>query len=229
MEYSSGLRRRIIFGIGGLGLLAAVIFVLIQFQATLIFTIFLYYASRPIYHKLENLSLPSRFQGHRVPYRRQGLAMVTIAIFLLPFLFLLTYTLVLVVPEIQRLAGGDGPGAAYISALQSAQGSGLPGPLVGLEISDILGLSPEEVVAILNDPAVQTWVEQIVATLTGSVGFIANAALHGFILLAGTYYMLTDGSRLVNWLLDNFDESGVVGSYAVAVDDELSSILFGNI
>jgi len=229
MEYSSGLRRRIIFGIGGLGLVAAVIFVLIQFQATLIFTIFLYYASRPIYHKLENLSLPSRLQGHRVPYRRQGLAMATIAIFLLPFLFLLTYTLVLVVPEIQRLAGGDGPGAAYISALQSAQGSGLPGPLVGLEISDILGLSPEEVVAILNDPAVQTWVEQIVATLTGSVGFIANAALHGFILLAGTYYMLTDGSRLVNWLLDNFDESGVVGSYAVAVDDELSSILFGNI
>ena len=229
MEYTSGLRRRIIFGIGGLGLVAAVIFVLIQFQATLIFTIFLYYASRPIYHKLENLSLPSRLQGHRVPYRRQGLAMATIAIFLLPFLFLLTYTLVLVVPEIQRLAGGDGPGAAYISALQSAQGSGLPGPLVGLEISDILGLSPEEVVAILNDPAVQTWVEQIVATLTGSVGFIANAALHGFILLAGTYYMLTDGSRLVNWLLDNFDESGVVGSYAVAVDDELSSILFGNI
>ncbi|MDB2253377.1 AI-2E family transporter [Halorubrum ezzemoulense] len=229
MEYSSGLRRRSIFGIGGLGLVAAVIFVLIQFQATLIFAIFLYYASRPIYRKLENLSLPSRLQGHRVPYRRQVLAMVTIAIFLLPFLFLLTYTLVLVVPEIQRLAGGDGPGAAYISALQSAQGSGLPGPLVGLEISDILGLSPEEVVAILNDPAVQTWVEQIVATLTGSVGFIANAALHGFILLAGTYYMLTDGSRLVDWFLDNFDESGVVGSYAVAVDDELSSILFGNI
>ena len=229
MEYSSGLRRRILFGIGGLGLVAAVVFVLIQFQATLIFAIFLYYASRPIYRKLKSLSLPSRLQGHRVPYRRQVLAMVTIAIFLLPFLFLLTYTLVLVVPEIQRLAGGDGPGVAYLSALQSAQGSGLPGPLVGLEISDILVLSPEEVVAILNDPAVQTWVEQIVATLTGSVGFIANAALHGFILLAGTYYMLTDGSRLVDWFLDNFDESGVVGSYVVAVDDELSSILFGNI
>ncbi|MDB2225796.1 AI-2E family transporter [Halorubrum ezzemoulense] len=155
--------------------------------------------------------------------------MVTIAIFLLPFLFLLTYTLVLVVPEIQQLAGGDGPGAAYLSALQSAQGSGLPSPLVGLEIGDLLGLSPEEVVAILNDPAVQVWVEQTVATLTGSVGFIANAALHGFILLAGTYYMLTDGSRLVGWFLDNFDESGIVESYAVAVDDELSSILFGNI
>jgi predicted PurR-regulated permease PerM len=90
-------------------------------------------------------------------------------------------------------------------------------------------MSPEEVAAILNDPAVQTWVEQMVTTLISSVGFIANAALHGFILLAGTYYLLTDGSQLVGWFLDNFDESGVVESYAVAVDDELSSILFGNI
>jgi predicted PurR-regulated permease PerM len=157
------------------------------------------------------------------------LAVTTIAVFLLPFLFLLTYTLVLVVPEIQRFVGGNGPGAAYLSALQSAQGSGLPAPLVGLEISDILAMSPEEVAAILNNPAVQTWAERMVTTLIDSVGLIANAALHGFILLAGTYYLLTDGSQLVGWFLDNFDESGVVKSYAVAVDDELSSILFGNI
>jgi predicted PurR-regulated permease PerM len=136
---------------------------------------------------------------------------------------------VLVVPEIQRFVGGNGPGAAYLSALQSAQGSGLPAPLVGLEISDILAMSPEEVAAILNNPAVQTWAERMVTTLIDSVGLIANAALHGFILLAGTYYLLTDGSQLVGWFLDNFDESGVVKSYAVAVDDELSSILFGNI
>ena len=229
MEYDAGLRRRILFGIGGFGLVLAVVFVLLQFQATLIFTIFLYYASRPIYRKLETLSLPSRFQGRHLPYRRQVLAVATIAIFLLPFLFLLIYTLVLVVPEIQRLVGGSGPGVAYLSAIQSTQGSGLPAPLVGVEISDILAMSPEEVAAILNDPAVQTWVERTVDTLIGSVGFIANAALHGFILLAGTYYLLTDGSRLVGWFLETFDQSGVVESYAVAVDSELSSILFGNI
>jgi len=212
-----------------LGLVIAVVFVLIQFQATLIFTIFLYYASRPIYRKLENLSLPSRLQGRYLPYRRQVLAVATISIFLLPFLFLLVYTLVLVVPEIQRFVGGNSSGVAYLSALQSAQGSGLPAPLVGVAVSDILAMNPEEVAAILNNPAVQTWVERIVATLLDSVGLIANTALHGFILLAGTYYLLTDGSRLVGWFFDNFDESGVVESYAVAVDDELSSILFGNI
>ncbi|WP_324666180.1 AI-2E family transporter [Haloarcula sediminis] len=229
MNYDARLRRRILFGIGGVGLLIAVVFVLIQLQATLVFTVFLYYASRPIYRKLDNFSLPPRLQGRYLPYRRQVLAVTTITVFLLPFIFLLTYTLVLVVPEIQRFVGGNGPGAAYLSALQSAQGSGLPAPLVGLEISDILAMSVEEVAAILNNPAVQTWAERMVTTLIDSVGLIANAALHGFILLAGTYYLLTDGSRLVGWFLDNFDESGVVESYAVAVDNELSSILFGNI
>lgn len=229
MKYDATLRRRTLFGLGGLGLLIAVVFVLVQFQATLVFTVFLYYASRPIYRKLENLSLPSRLRRHHLPYRRQVLAVTTIAIFLLPFLFLLTYTLVLVVPEIQRFVGGSGPGAAYLSALQSAQGSGLPAPLVGLEFSDMLAMNPQEVAAILNNPAVQAWAERTVATLIDSVGLIANAALRGFILLAGTYYLLTDGSRLARWFLDNFDESGIVESYAVSVDDELASILFGNI
>ena len=229
MKYDAALRRRTLFALGGVGLLTAVVFVLIQFQATLVFTVFLYYASRPIYRKLERLSLPTRFRTRHLPYRRQVLAVTTIAIFLLPFLFLLIYTLVLVVPEIQRLVGGGGPGAAYLSAVQSAQGSGLPAPLVGVERSDVLTMSPDEVAAILNDPAVQAWAERTTTTLINSVGLIANAALHGFILLAGTYYLLTDGSRLVSWFLGNFDESGIVESYAVSVDDELSSILFGNI
>lgn len=229
MKYDTALRRRALFGLVGLGLLTAVVFVLIQFQTTLVFTVFLYYASRPIYRQLEDLSAPTRLQSRRLPYRRQVLAVTTIAIFLLPFLFLLTYTLVLVVPEIQGFVGGSGPGAAYLSALQSAQASGLPAPLVGVELGDVLSMDPREIAAILNDPAVQSWAERAGATLVGSVGLIANAALHGFILLAGTYYLLTDGSRLVSWFLDSFDQSGIVGSYAASVDDELSSILFGNI
>jgi predicted PurR-regulated permease PerM len=229
MKYNAELRRRTLFAMGGVGLLISVVFIMIQFRATLVFTIFLYYASRPIYSKLEGFSLPPRIRKRHLPYRRQLLAVATIIIFLLPLLLLLTYTLALVVPEIQRLVGGNGPGAAYLSALQSAQESGLPEPIVGLELSDILSMNPEELAAILNDPAVQDWVEQTVDTLVGSVDLIANVALYGFILLAGTYYLLTDGSRLVGWFLDNFDESGVVESYATSVDDELSSILFGNI
>lgn len=229
MNYDADFRRRTLFGLAGAVLLSGVVFILVQFQATLVFTIFLYYASRPIYRKLEGLSLPGRLSDRRLPYRRQLLAVTTIGVFLLPFLFLLGYTLVLVVPEIQQLVGGNGPGSTYVSALQSAQGGGLPAPLVGIELSDLIAMSPDEIAALLNDPAVQTWIEQTASALIDSIGILANVALHGFILLAGTYYLLTDGSRLVSWFLDNFDDSGIVTSYARSVDDELSSILFGNI
>lgn len=229
MDYNADLRRRTVFASVGLGLVITVGFILFQFRATLVFTLFLYYASRPIYRKLGDLPVPKRLQGRHLPYRRQAAAVTTIAVFLLPFLVLLFYTLILVLPEIQQFVGKGGPGARYISALQSAQGSGRPAPLAGLQISDFLTMNPEELVTIFSEPAVQAWVERIATTLISSVGLFANAVLHAFIVLAGTYYLLTDGSRAVNWVLENFDETGVVESYAVSVDDELSAILFGNI
>jgi predicted PurR-regulated permease PerM len=175
------------------------------------------------------MPVPRRLQQYHLPYRRQILALTTISTFLLPFLFLIGYTLVLVLPEIQRFFGGDSPGAAYLSAFQSSGGSGVPEPLVGLGLGDIASMSPEDIVALINDPAVQTWLQGTVSTLFDSISLIATAALYGFILLAGTYYLLTDGPRLRDWFLDNLDQSGVVESYATSVDKELSSILFGNI
>jgi predicted PurR-regulated permease PerM len=150
-------------------------------------------------------------------------------LFLLPFLLLLGYTFVLVIPEVQRFFGASGPGAAYLAALQSTQGSGFPEPIAGLGLSDFVSMSPDELVAIFNDPSVQTWLDQAASGLVDSISLLTIAALHGFILFAGTYYLLTDGSRLVRWFLDNFDDTGIVEQYASVVDRELSSILFGNI
>lgn len=229
MEYDSDLRRRVLFGSIGVALLLVVAFVLIRFRATLVFTVFLYYASRPIYRNLDRVPLPGRLNRSRIPYRRQVRAVATIGLFLLPFLLLLGYTLVLVLPEVQRFFGAEGPGAAYLSSLQSVQGSGLPEAIRELTLSELVGMTPDEIAGILNDPSVQAWLEQVGSGLFESVSLIATAALHGFILLAGTYYLLTDGPRLVGWFVDNFDASGIIEEYATTVDDELSSILFGNI
>ncbi|RLM62634.1 AI-2E family transporter [Halorubrum sp. Atlit-26R] len=229
MDYDADLRRRTLFAAVGTVLFAVVLVVLFRFRATLVFTIFLYYASRPIYRNLDKAPLPQRIQQRHLPYHRQLRAITTIGLFLLPFLFLFGYTLVLVLPEAQRFFGGDGPGAAYLSALQGTQGNGLPEPIAGLRLSDLLSMSPDEVVGLLNDLSVQMWLEQAVSGLFDSASLVATAVLHGFILLAGTYYLLTDGSRLVGWFLDTFDNTGILKRYATAVDDELSSILFGNI
>ncbi|AJF25155.1 AI-2E family transporter [Haloarcula sp. KBTZ06] len=229
MEYSTDLGRRALFALAGVALLLVVGFVLSQFLPTLVFTVFLYYASRPIYRRLGRLPLPDSFLNRAVPYQKQVHAAATIFFFLLPFVVLVGYTLVLIVPELQAFFGEGGLGAAYLAQFQDLQGGSLPGPLADLGFTDLLAMGPAEVIDLLRNATVQSWLGQISDTLIGSVSMLTALLLRVFIVFAGTYYLLTDGPRLVGWFLDTFDGSGVLREYAAAVDEELSSILFGNI
>lgn len=229
MEYSTDLGRRVLLAIAGVALLLVVGLVLSRFLPTLVFTIFLYYASRPIYRRLGRLPLPESFLNRAVPYQKQVHAAATIFFFLLPFVLLVGYTLVLIIPELQSFFGEGGLGAAYLSQFQELQGGSLPGPLANLGFSEVLAMGPAEVIDLLRNATVQSWLGRVSDTLVGSVSLFTALLLRVFIMFAGTYYLLTDGPRLVGWFLDTFDGSGVLRTYAAAVDDELSSILFGNI
>ncbi|WP_336336793.1 AI-2E family transporter [Haloarcula brevis] len=229
MQYSTALGRRALLALAGVALLVVVGLVLSQFLPTLVFTVFLYYASRPIYRRLGRLPLPESFLKRAVPYQKQIHAAATIFFFLLPFVTLVGYTLVLVIPELQAFFGEGGLGAAYLSQFQELQGGSLPGPLADLGFSELLTMGPSEVFDLLRNATVQSWLGRVSDTLVGSVSLLTSLLLRVFIMLAGTYYLLTDGPRLVGWFLDTFDGSGVLREYAAAVDEELSSILFGNI
>jgi predicted PurR-regulated permease PerM len=229
MEYSTDLGRRVLLALAGVALIAVVGLVLSQFLPTLVFTVFLYYASRPIYRRLERLPLPESFLRRAVPYQKQVHAAATIFFFLLPFVILVSYTLVLIVPELQAFFGEGGLGAAYLSQFQGLQGGSLPGPLADLGFTELLAMGPAEVITLLRNATVQSWLGRVSDTLIGSVSLFTALLLRVFIMFAGTYYLLTDGPRLVGWFLDTFDGSGVLREYAAVVDDELSSILFGNI
>ncbi|MFY4812904.1 AI-2E family transporter [Haloarcula sp. AONF1] len=230
MEYSTDLGRRVLLATAGVALFLVVGFVLSQFLPTLVFTVFMYYASRPIYRRLGWLPLPESFMGRAVPYQKQIHAAATIFFFLLPFVLLVGYTIVLIVPELQSFFGEGGLGAAYLSQFQELQGGGsLPGPLADLGFSDVLAMGPDEVIDLLRNATVQSWLGRVSDTLIGSLSMLTALLLRVFIMFAGTYYLLTDGPRLVGWFLDTFDGSGVLRNYAAAVDEELSSILFGNI
>ncbi|EMA33585.1 AI-2E family transporter [Haloarcula japonica] len=229
MEYSTDLGRRALFALAGVALLLVVGLVLSQFLPTLVFTVFLYYASRPIYRRLGRLPLPESFLNRAVPYQKQVHAAATIFFFLLPFVLLVGYTIVLIVPELQSFFGEGGLGAVYLSQFQELQGGSLPGPLADLGFSEVLAMGPNEVVSLLQNATVQSWLGRVSDTLIGSVSMLTSLLLRVFIMFAGTYYLLTDGPRLVGWFLDTFDGSGVLRKYTAAVDEELSSILFGNI
>ncbi|AAV46891.1 MULTISPECIES: AI-2E family transporter [Haloarcula] len=229
MEYSTDLGRRVLLTLAGVALLLVVGLVLSQFLPTLVFTVFLYYASRPIYRRLGRLPLPKSFLKRAVPYQKQVHAAATIFFFLLPFVVLVGYTLVLVIPELQSFFGEGGLGAAYLSQFQELQGGSPPGPLADLGFSEVLAMGPAEVIDLLRNATVQSWLGRVSDTLIGSLSLLTSLLLRVFIMFAGTYYLLTDGPRLVGWFLDTFDGSGVLREYAAAVDEELSSILFGNI
>ena len=229
MEYSTDLGRRVLLALAGVGLLLVVGLVLSQFLPTLVFTVFLYYASRPIYRRLGRLPLPQSVLKRAVPYRKQVHAAATIFFFLLPFVLLVGYTFFLVVPELQEFFGEGGLGAAYLSQFQDLPGEGPPGPLAGLGLGDLLMMGPAELFELLRNETVQSWLGRVSDTLVNSLSLLTTVLLRVFIMFAGTYYLLTDGPRLVAWFLDTFDGSGVLREYAVVVDDELSSILFGNI
>ncbi|MFW5984125.1 MAG: AI-2E family transporter, partial [Halobacteria archaeon] len=63
------------------------------------------------------------------------------------------------------------------------------------------------------------------STLTGFVtGFLFNL----LVVLVVVYYLLVDGARLRRFIV-GYDESGVLREYVDAADEELSSVLFGNL
>ncbi|MFP4218200.1 MAG: AI-2E family transporter, partial [Salinarchaeum sp.] len=218
MNLDRDLRRRVALGLLGVGLLTLVALVLRGFLPTIVFTVFLYYASRPIYRGLGRLPLPVSLRRRSLPYRRQLQAVTTIVLFLLPFLLLLTYTLVLLIPEIQQVLGGEDQIAAYLSAFGIGQSETLSQAVAELRATGVFPITPEEIMALLSEADVQAWIQEIGSGIVESVGLVLTLALHGFIMLAGTYYLLTDGSRLAGWVLDRFDETGVLEAYGQAVD-----------
>ncbi|MDY6776098.1 MAG: AI-2E family transporter [Halobacteria archaeon] len=215
------LLRRVGFGVLLILLLGTVTYVITRFTATAVFTVFLYYASRPIHKSLKSLS-DHRFLGDvSFPYQSRARAAATILIFLIPFVALLGYTVSLLVPEIR-----DALGEGYVPDIGV-----LPTPTDSppLTLESIRGLTVSELRQLANDDSVRRWLTTASESISNTVTAAGGVLLRGFLVFSGTYYLLADGSRLRNWLLDMYDSTGIVETYADAVDRELSLILFGNI
>jgi predicted PurR-regulated permease PerM len=196
-------RTRLAWALGGLLLAATVVFVAYSFVGTLVFGIFIYYASRPVYRR----SL-RRFGNKTVS------AAFALTVVVLPILLLLSYTLAIGLQEFSRLARGVDFGA-YERILA---------PYVDIaSVVDNPG-------SLLQDPNVTDSIQPILDTALGSLGFVGNGLLHLFIMLALAYYLLKDGPRLRRWFERRFaDPDGVLTTYASAVDRDLYRVFSGNI
>lgn len=204
MEYDHALGRRLLVGAFLAVLFALVGYIAYSFLAVLVFAVFLYYAVRPIHRSLVRFGLPRRL--------RAGLSIV---LFGIPFVLLIGYTLAVVAIETRELLDVYDIEATYVDQL--------------LEGTDLAELDLAELQALVTDTVSPDSAGVLLANLLEVIGLASGALVQFLVLVVLTYYMLVDGPRLVEWLLANYDESGVARRYVRAVDPELSMTLFGNI
>jgi predicted PurR-regulated permease PerM len=191
------------WGILGLALAAAVVFVIYSFVGTFVFGLFIYYATRPVYRRTSRrISPPSLAAG------------VALTVVVLPVLLLLSYTFAIALQEFGRLEDTVDLGP-FEQAL---------GPYVN--ISEVVK-HPE---SLLNDPDVQNLAGDLGETVLESLGLVGTGLLHLFIMIAIAFYLLRDGPRLSRWFHRRFDDvDGVLPAFLAAVDRDLYRVFSGNI
>ncbi|WP_336363291.1 AI-2E family transporter [Halalkalicoccus salilacus] len=204
MERDREMGRRLGLGLVVLGLFLATAYVVEAFIAVVVFAVFLYYSVRPIHRFLRRFGLPRRLR-----------AALSIVLFGIPFVVLLGYTAAVIVIEVQSFV------QVYDIQDQLIQRS--------IEQVDIAALDLDELRNIVATAGAQGSLFAALFSLSGALSFVGSALIQLLILVILTYYMLVDGPRLKEWILETFDETGIVRRYVEETDPELAMTLFGNI
>lgn len=192
-------RRRLAVG-AALGALFVLIgYVLLSFVTVVVFSVFLYYAVRPIFRVLVRFGLG----------RRLG-AILALVVFGIPFLVLLAYAVAIIAIELQGLLSED------ISTRIA-------------EELNIAGFDLDSLETLATGEESQIPVDSLADSVLGAAGAVGSAFVQLLLVVIITYYLLVDGPRFVAWLLETYDDPGIGREYVRAVDDELSIALFGNI
>jgi predicted PurR-regulated permease PerM len=196
-------RSRYAWGLVGMAAALTVGFVLYSFVGTIVFGVFVYYASRPVYRRL----------SRRVANRVVAATLSLIAV-ILPVLLLLGYAIAIGLQEFSRLDDRVDFGvredvlAPYIDIATVFENPG----------------------SLLQDQNLTDSLRPILDTALTSLGTVGNGLLHGFIVFALAYYLLKDGARLRRWFERRFaDSKGILTEYFTAVDRDLHRVFSGNI
>jgi predicted PurR-regulated permease PerM len=208
MEFPELDRGRLAWWGLGLVLAASLVFVAYSFVGTLVFGLFIYYATRPIYRQLRRaLNSPSLA------------ALVSLFTLVLPALLLVGYALTIVLQQIDEYAN-NGPIDVERFGLDPETIDQVADPATILQ--DALGgvLSTGDFTQLLSS----------LGSAFGTVATLGIALIHLFIMLALAFYLLRDDHRLARWFYRRFgDDRGVVDAFFSAVDRDFNAIFFGNI
>ncbi len=190
------------WGIGGALALVA-LFVIYSFIGTFVFGLFLYYATRPVYRRLQRRIRP-----------RSLAAATALLLLALPAILLVSYTLTIAFHELTMVA-------------KTANIGTLPEPIQQYGDISSLTRNPEQ---LLQNKDNTKLIQQAFGSTFKYLTFVGNAALHLFVMIAIAFYLLRDDHKLSRWFHRTFaDSGGVLEAYVARVDSDFNSIFFGNI
>lgn len=204
MDLDREFTRRLTIGLLAVAVLLFVAYMAVAFVALVVFSVFLYYAVRPIFRFLDRFDLS---RGSR--------AVLSIVLFGAPFLILIAYTVALIAIEVKSFLEEH-------NLLEDISG----------EISSELNVANfdlAELRALIGNSEDTPPVELVVDILIRATSAVGSGFIFLIIILIAVYYMLVDGHRAVEWFLDTYDESGVLRAYVRELDPELAETMFGNI
>lgn len=208
MALRSVLRDHPLWLLAGIVLLGAISYVLSSFIGLVVVGLFVYYAARPVYHRLVDRI------GH--PTVAAGLSIIALV---LPAFLLVGYALLMVSRELRRLTNVPAFGPRQLG-LDSGTYSRLTDP------SFLLSPEGRELVTGELSGSILQSVVSVAQTATTLGIMVIN--LLAVVVFA--FYLLRDDDRLAGWIHTNFDtRETVFEEFLQAVDRDLSSIFFGNI
>ena len=196
-------RGRLAWWLFGAILALVVGFVALSFLGTIVFAIFLYYATRPGYRRL-------RLRVHRPNVA----AAVSIFALALPALMLVGYTVIVAASQFQR-----------VTAIEL--------PELDDELLTVIAEPRAIITADLRSYISAESLGRLLDTLSSAADtllFVGVGVIQLFLVIALAFYLLRDDARIGRWFVETFDRSdGVVVPFLTAVDDDFQSIFFGNI
>ncbi|MFD1565848.1 AI-2E family transporter [Haloarchaeobius amylolyticus] len=197
----------------GVGLVIAALIgiALFRYVGTVLFAIFVYYATRPLYRQLD-----------RVIDHPNVTATVTILFVVIPMAAVVAYAGVVALRELdQFLASSDLE--AYRSLLQPYLRLAREGNIDRLRDAFTAGTGGS------IGGVVRQGVTGTLGRLQSIAGFVFSILARFFLMLTVLFYLLRDDQKLRQWFYESIDHDDEIVSYVESVDDDLETIFLSNL
>lgn len=169
------------------------------FTGIFVFGLFTYYATRPLYRRVKRY------------IDRRGLAAgVTLTLFSLPFIILLSYTGMVAAAELKALANSTNPNLITEAIRPYVNQAG--------ELSDPLSF-------LGDSTSITGAIDQLIDYISVVAGFLIKV----FLILIITFYFLKDGGQFRHWLNTVLPDGKGVQQFLTGVDQDFQTLFFGNI